>query len=178
MSFFNLFKKKEQGPVIIDKIWINQAAKERGCLQLVKERPHLTLIAWSSITCDRFQQLLHEGNGLSTEIITACSAMPSRMHGKEVCFLEHHLFHHKEVALLQSWKCEEALFLNSLEDPVFHSLNPERIVAMMEKMGHQEDEIIEHPMVSKSIKRAQEKMEKDGLVAMPEGVKEWWRGVR
>ncbi|MEZ4930587.1 MAG: hypothetical protein R2788_00460 [Saprospiraceae bacterium] len=179
MSFFDLFKKKESGPVITDMVWINQAAKERGCLQLLRERPDLTLIAWSTVTFDRFQQLLHTDHGFSTGIMTAHSAMPSRMHGKEICFLEHHLFHSKEIALLQSWKCEKALFLNSLEDPVFHLSNAERIVAMMERMGHQEDEVIEHAMVTKSIKRAQEKMEKEGGVKdMSEEMKAWWHGVR
>ncbi len=178
MSLFNLFKKKEKGPTIIDKIWINQAAKERGFLQIVKERSNLTLIAWSSLTYDRFQQLLQE-NGLSTEIMLAHSTLPSRMQGREICFLEHHLFHHKEAALLQSWKCEEALFLNSLSDPVFYISNADRIVALMERMGHKEDEIIEHPMVSKSIVRAQQKFEKDGGSSeMPEEVKEWWAGIR
>ena len=179
MSFFNLFKKKEKGPTIVDKVWINQAAKERGCIQLVKDNPHLVLVAWSSVTFDRFQQLLHEENGLPTELTTVRSAMPSRMHGKAICFLEHHLFLHKETSLLESWKCENPIFLNCLEDPVFYSTNPERIVALMEKMGHQEDEIIEHAMVTKSIQQAQQKMEKQGGIdGMPDLVKEWWKGIR
>ncbi len=179
MSLFGFLKKKEKEPVIIDKVWMNQKAKELGCLAHVGSNPGATLIAWSSLTFDRFQKYLNEENGLAVEIMMAGLTMPNRMKGREICFLEHHLFLKKEIEMLQSWKCEKAVFLNSLTDPVFYTLNPDRILLLMEKMGMEENELIEHAMVTKSIKRAQQKMEKERMLPeMSPAVKDWWKHIR
>lgn len=173
MSFFNLFNKKEKGPVIDDKIWIDKTNKLQGCANLVKENPELLLIAWLEDTKKEFQDYLSQEHGLSPTIELAASLLPSRMTGKKYCFLEHHPLFSKEEALLKSWKCEKVLFLNSLEDVVFYFAKAERIAELMRRMGHQEHEVIQHAIVSKSISRSQQKFDKAGINGLPEKYAAW-----
>ncbi len=54
-------------------------------------------------------------------------------------------------------------FYVSLEDNLMRLFNSERIAKLMDRMGHQEGEVIQHGMVSKSIERAQQKVEENNF---------------
>ncbi len=54
-------------------------------------------------------------------------------------------------------------FYVSLEDKLMRLFNSERIAKMMDKMGHKDGEVIQHNMVSKSIERAQKKVEENNF---------------
>jgi len=54
-------------------------------------------------------------------------------------------------------------FYVSLEDKLMRLFNSESIAKMMDKMGHQDGEVIQHSMVSKSIERAQKKVEENNF---------------
>ncbi len=54
-------------------------------------------------------------------------------------------------------------FYVSLEDNLMRLFQSERIAKLMDKMGHQDGEVIQHSMVSKSIERAQKKVEENNF---------------
>jgi preprotein translocase subunit SecA len=54
-------------------------------------------------------------------------------------------------------------FYVSLEDNLMRLFQSERIAKMMDKMGHKEGEVIQHSMVTKSIERAQKKVEENNF---------------
>ena len=54
-------------------------------------------------------------------------------------------------------------FYVSLEDNLMRLFNSERIAGLMDKMGHKEGEVIQHSMVTKSIERAQKKVEENNF---------------
>jgi len=54
-------------------------------------------------------------------------------------------------------------FYVSLEDKLMRLFNSERISKLMDSMGHQDGEVIQHSMVSKSIERAQKKVEENNF---------------
>jgi len=54
-------------------------------------------------------------------------------------------------------------FFVSLEDDLMRLFNSERIIKLMDKMGLEEGEVIQHSMVSKSIERAQKKVEENNF---------------
>ncbi len=54
-------------------------------------------------------------------------------------------------------------FFVSLEDNLMRLFNSERIARLMDRMGHKEGEVIQHSMVSKSIERAQKKVEENNF---------------
>ncbi len=54
-----------------------------------------------------------------------------------------------------------SLFYVSLEDNLMRLFQSERIAKLMDRMGHQDGEVIQHSMVSKSLERAQKKVEEN-----------------
>jgi preprotein translocase subunit SecA len=54
-------------------------------------------------------------------------------------------------------------FFVSLEDDLMRLFNSERISSLMDKMGHKEGEVLQHSMISKSIERAQKKVEENNF---------------
>ena len=54
-------------------------------------------------------------------------------------------------------------FYISLEDKLMRLFQSERIAKLMDRMGHKEGEVIQHKMVTKSIERAQKKVEENNF---------------
>jgi preprotein translocase subunit SecA len=54
-------------------------------------------------------------------------------------------------------------FYVSLEDNLMRLFQSERIAGLMDRMGHQEGDVIQHSMVTKSIERAQKKVEENNF---------------
>lgn len=54
-------------------------------------------------------------------------------------------------------------FYVSLEDNLMRLFGSERIAKMMDRMGHKEGEVIQHSMITKSIERAQRKVEENNF---------------
>jgi preprotein translocase subunit SecA len=54
-----------------------------------------------------------------------------------------------------------SVFYVSLEDDLMRLFSSDRIVKLMDRMGFEEGEVIEHSMISKSIERAQKKVEEN-----------------
>ena len=54
-------------------------------------------------------------------------------------------------------------FFVSLEDNLMRLFSPERIVSVMDRMGLKEGEVIQHSMITKSIERAQRKVEENNF---------------
>ena len=54
-------------------------------------------------------------------------------------------------------------FFVSLEDNLMRLFNSERIARLMDRMGHKDGEVIQHSMVTKSIERAQKKVEENNF---------------
>ncbi len=54
-------------------------------------------------------------------------------------------------------------FYVSLEDNLMRLFQSDRLAGVMDKMGHQEGEVLQHSMVSKSIERAQKKVEENNF---------------
>jgi preprotein translocase subunit SecA len=56
-----------------------------------------------------------------------------------------------------------SVFYVSLEDDLMRLFGSERIAAVMDRFGHQEGEVIQHSIVTKSIERAQRKVEEQNF---------------
>jgi preprotein translocase subunit SecA len=54
-------------------------------------------------------------------------------------------------------------FYVSLEDKLMRLFHSEKITKMMDRMGHQEGEVIQHSMVTKSIEKAQQRVEENNF---------------
>jgi hypothetical protein len=94
-------------------------------------------------------------------------------------FAEHYPLPGKEIKMLEklssSYPQSAITFCSSMDDPSFEPFGADRIVAILDQLGLKEDECIEHPMVSKAMANAREKIEskvQHEIAAKSEG--EWF----
>lgn len=177
MSILNLFKKAPKGPSVNVRVWINQAAKEKALIRLAQAEKTFIFIAWSEVTCQHFQEVFRKQN-IVNEVMSANDILPSRMTGKNFVFIERHYDHLKEIKLLESMKATDVLVHVALSDPLISAFDSDRIQKLLESMGHNKDEYIEHKMINKSIERAMENIKngdfpKDNSKALIE----WIEGI-
>ncbi|ACF11364.1 preprotein translocase, SecA subunit [Chlorobaculum parvum NCIB 8327] len=57
----------------------------------------------------------------------------------------------------------ESIFYVSLEDQLMRLFGSERVISVMDRLGHEEGDVIEHSMITKSIERAQKKVEEQNF---------------
>lgn len=153
---FGLFNKKDKGISVIDKIWMSDQAKLNACLQMQMERSDVMFVAWFEETKSKSQHYFRE-HQIDAEVYLA-DHLNMVHESKELIFLEHHPLRAEEEKKAVSLGRDSITVLSLLTEPIFQLFGSERIIEMMRKMGMQEDEMIEHEMVSRSIKQAQDKI--------------------
>ena len=175
MGIFSFFQKKESEPAIKDLIWMSHSAKLKGTLELIQKHPDAILIAWFKNTQETFQDFLI-ANKILQEVRLANAVTPWTVSNKTVIFLEHYPLLNKEKRLILNWKSEEIFVLSSLDEALFKNIGSNNLVSMMQKLGMQDDEMLEHTLISKSIKRAQVSLEKKAVKEISaESAQEWFK---
>ncbi|MEI6638531.1 MAG: preprotein translocase subunit SecA [Chlorobium sp.] len=57
----------------------------------------------------------------------------------------------------------ESVFFVSLEDELMRLFGSDRVISVMDRLGHEDGDVIEHSMITKSIERAQKKVEEQNF---------------
>ena len=155
---FSLFKNQESKPLIKDLVWFNNEGKKKGFLNLMAQNPDAICIAWFDDTVEAYSHLMQE-KGITGKTIYSFREVNSFItETRMVIFLEHYPLIQKETALIQNWKTKEIIFLNAMDEPLFLAFGGKNISSVAIKSGLREDEAIEHPLVSKALTHAREKM--------------------
>ncbi len=171
---FNLFKKKEPAVIFTDKIFISTKAKINACITLAKLEPDVLFIAWFAGTVKEYQSIFAKELLDEKKIVDAKHLHTGKTNNYRPVFLEHFPLHSKETDLVKNWGLQTIEGYNSLEEPLLKQLGGDNIIALMKQMGLQEDEMIEHPLISKSILKAQEKItQKLNFEQFADSKKEW-----
>ena len=172
--FFNLFKKKQAGSTFTDKTYTNAEAKKRACVALANQDPKVIFVAWFAETANVFKELFAANQLPEDRILDARTLHSSKIAGHSPVFLEHFPLYEKEEALVKNWEPAQIVVYNSLDEGLFEHFGGEKILAIMKQMGIQEDELIEHPLISKSIRNAQDKIAQQvNLEQSAQSQKEW-----
>lgn len=172
---FGLFSKKQPAYIIRDIIWKSSAKKIQALTKELSAHATKTIIItyFPDTQRDVEQALQMSGIAYSPEInspenvVVASAAVLSRSSrnpvGYRILFAEHHPSFKKEEALLQritdGGTNIPVTFYVAMDEPLMQLFGSDRIMSVMEKMGFQEDESIEHTMISTSIQRAQQKID-------------------
>lgn len=177
MSILNFFKKSPKGPSVKVRILVNQNAKEKACIRLAQSDNNCIFIAWSKVTYLRFQEVFKRQN-IPHDVILARDIIPNRVSGKNFTFIERHYNQIKESKLLESLEANDVIALVSLSDPIMSVFDSSRIIKLLESMGHNEDDHIEHKMINKSIEKAMEKIKSgDFSKENSKELVEWIEGI-
>lgn len=154
---------------VTDIVWMTKAAKWNGIVQgWRKDQP--AIICWFADTLQHLQSLFNAETG-DVSLFSASHIHPSQLEGKTILFAEHYPLPQKETALFQRLPVKEIIVHSSLEEPFFRHFGGDKIIQLMKQMGMAADESICHPLISKAIITAQEKLEKkvlhESLAASP-----------
>ncbi|MHC1705457.1 MAG: hypothetical protein AB9846_16275 [Tenuifilaceae bacterium] len=160
MGLFNFSQNKKTKPSIKDLVWMNQTAKLKGCMNLILQHKDAVIVAWFSDTQDEFSKFLNENHVLDVEIQLARSVSSNQVANKILILLEHYPLLSKETEFISSLNPKQVIVLCSLDESLLNHFAGDRINEMMRRLEMKEDEMIEHPMISKSIERAQQNIEK------------------
>ena len=160
---FSLFGKKEFKTKIIDRVFISENAKNNALLTLAREDESPLFVTWFQESYDQLTGLL-KSNNLNSEVFLARQMASHHAQDGAVIFFEHYPIATTEDELLMRIQVHKAVFYSSLDEPLFKQFGGDRIVEMMHKMGIQENEAIEHSLISNAIRNAQEKINEQIVV--------------
>lgn len=98
----------------------------------------------------------------------------------EMIVAEHHPLYSKDRELIEAaekLQCAvELTFYFSLDDPLVQRFGGISLQELMTRLGMNKDESIEHTLVSRAIRRAQEKIEEESFKDFPtQSIEDWFR---
>lgn len=181
---FNLFKKKPAAAQFDHEVWITTAAKYEALRDQIKESPS-TVIWFFHFFSESGSEVKHvlDALGLPSQnanqlrdatepgvwLLPAEAAIAANGNAPAVDPLivvhEHYPIPGPEIelanALAALFPDKKVALHTSLDEPLMERFGVERIKKLLEQMGAKSNESISHAMVTKSIRRAQEKIEKD-----------------
>jgi hypothetical protein len=158
---FQLFRKKAPSIKYNDKIWLDEKTRFRALLEACRNDNQLWVVCWFDETLRRLQSFFSANAHATDNLVTARELKTLHMDGdRKIHFAEHYPLREKEEAVFEELKLKEVTIYSSLDEPLFTSFGGERIAGLIKKLGMDETESIEHPMISKSIQNAQEKISK------------------
>ncbi|HEY3429137.1 MAG TPA: hypothetical protein VGK39_00585 [Cyclobacteriaceae bacterium] len=168
---FGLFGGSDSKVKIIDKVWMSKDAKWRACASMLELNPTCVFIAWFEETRNELAQVL----GKEESVQLAEKIDYANLKDKMVVFAEHYPLPQREQALFKSLNLKEVPIASSLDEPLFMKFGGERTIEIMKNIGMKEDEVIGHSMITTSIRRAQEKLERNVKIEkLAVSSKEWF----
>jgi hypothetical protein len=170
---FGLFSKKEKPVPVTDLVWLSEESKKEGLLKIVKEKPGALFAAWFDDTVTAMETYLRS-NGLEIAVHTYRQLHGNRTNGKEIFFIGHYPLYKKEQELFRSLSAAGITVISSLDEPLFKQFGGERIAAIMKALGAGEGEAVSHAMITSSLVKAQQKIEKRILTEIPASSAESW----
>ncbi|HWN09658.1 MAG TPA: hypothetical protein VNO50_10380 [Pyrinomonadaceae bacterium] len=98
----------------------------------------------------------------------------------DIIVAEHHPMHSRDRELIASaadLDCDASLtFYFSLDDPLMKYFGSDSIKTLFQRLGMAQDECISHPLVSKAIRQAQEKIEQTvGRDLAAQSAEDWFK---
>lgn len=168
---FGLFGGSDSKIKIIDKVWMTKEAKWKACAQMLQVNPECIFITWFEETRHDLAQFL--GNDACVQ--TADKIDVAGLKNKMVVFAGHYPLSQKEQALFKQLNLNEIPVISSLDEPLFMKFGGEKLIDLMKQLGMKDDEVLGHAMITTSIKRAQEKLERQVRMEKPaNSAKEWF----
>lgn len=172
---FGWFGKREKKAARRSKdlVWISAEAKWQALPGLVMQKESVWIYGWFSETVEKARQVLKAasidksvsyGNDFSPTFMTNCT----------VIVLEHYPMPQKEEALLSAVEPAEILVLSALDEPLLQHFGGEKLALLVQKLGLEPTEFLEHNMISNSLARAQQKISEKVIADFSARSQEEW----
>lgn len=164
---------------VADHVWLSSEAKFRGIRKEFEQRSAagasmIALVAHFPDVLEDLEHIAAEHTGrasvravLARQLSAGDTARlpPGESRVLDLIVAERHPLASEDDALLElarslPFRCRIAYHV-SLEDPVMEAFKVESIRALLDRLGATDEEAITHPLVTRSIRRAQERLEAD-----------------
>ena len=152
------FSKKKKGSQKRFVIYISKLAKYRNLLDYIESSGIKECYFFFESTRNEMEQLAN-AKGLSLEFHDARSE--KKLRNKILCLEAHPLYSITQKFVDQFGEGTEVEFWMGMDESVFKLFGTDRTISLMERMGIDENEAIEHKMIVKSIERAQQKLDEN-----------------
>jgi hypothetical protein len=173
--FFNLFGRKKEAAIhFTNLVYISQQAKQNAVIEFASQHVELIFITWFEDTTHQFKQLFKQHGLDENNIEEARYYTAAKYPDKQIIFLEHYPLRDKEERLVQNSTQQNFTIYNALTEPLFTYFGEERIIALMQKMGYQENEPVQSKMINLSLQNAQKKIAKRLALEQPANSQEEW----
>jgi hypothetical protein len=161
---FGLFKKKSPSVKIVDRVFMSEEAKWNACCNLHLKEPSTVFVAWFARTKQSFSDYC-EANAVHGYIVSSIEGVHTYSN-RPLVLLEHHPSFKTESEQFIKLNIPELVVYSSLDEPLLGIFGGERIISLMQQLGMSANEQIQHSMVSRSIKNAQEKIDKKNILPL------------
>lgn len=165
------FRKGPPEIKINDKVWMNAHAKWQACLDMYALNSKLLFVTWFEETYNTLTTLF----GSDKQNVIFAKELESKVMGSHMLiFAEHYPLSKIEQALFAKLQINDVPVLSSLDEPLFLLFGGENMITMMQRLGMEENEVLGHAMITKAIRRAQEKIEKSVISEQQATSQEEW----
>ena len=156
----NLFKRKEPPVKIIDKVWMSELSKLNALVSTLDENNETVIIFWFEESLQKLEAKINR----SATILLAKETNSIRVSGKKVIVAEHFPLFQTEIDFFNKINLPVVQVWSALDEPLFSRFGGEKIIQLMKQLGMKEDEMVEHNMISKAIRNAQDKISKKVII--------------
>ncbi|MCU0376234.1 MAG: hypothetical protein MUF24_13085 [Chitinophagaceae bacterium] len=158
-----------------DLVWISAEAKWHALPGLVVQKAPVWIYGWYAETIEKARQVLKAAH-MHTTVNYGTDFSPAATTRGTVIVLEHYPLPQKEEAILSATDPAEILVLSALDEPLLKHFGGERLALLVQKLGLEPNDFLEHSMISNSIARAQQKIN-EKLIAdfSAHSPEEWFR---
>jgi hypothetical protein len=161
---FNFFTKKKKTVKVLDKITLDEEAKWQAMLSLFQTKENIAFIFWFEKSLESADSFFKLQTPKPVPLLMVREATTPQLAGRIPVFAEHYPLYAKELDIYIRLNLETVQVFSSLKDSLFQQFGGDKIITLMQRLGVQKDEIIEHPMISRAIEQAQEKISKKSMV--------------
>ncbi|MEO5945256.1 MAG: hypothetical protein ABIP79_00455 [Chitinophagaceae bacterium] len=161
---FNLFKKKSERAKVTDIVFISTAEKHKVMLEDWKKDQSITYIFWFEDSLNEALSFFSASAAEEITLLLVRQTSSPQLSGKIPVFAEHHPLETKEQDFYRKMNMNQVKVYSALNEPLYKHFGAEKIIDLMRKLGIKENEAIEHKMISSSIKKAQNEIQKNVVV--------------
>ncbi len=186
IGMFDWFKKKPPPePPSVDRVWRSEAVRLEQ-LALIGDAGPVVIVAFFEATrralAERLGAAAHPGGQVT--LLLADRLGGHSLPEVPIYVAERHPLPTENRELLERLAREAPgrvpVFFSALDEPLMRRFGGERLVGLLDKLGLEPNEAIEHPMVGQAMANAREKVSKSiGFPQSAPSAEEWFlRNVR
>lgn len=167
-----MFFSRKKRIAVTDTVFLNNTGCMKAIGKILAEKQQTIVAVWFQEELDAIRREL---SGFAEDrFVLADRLNASNATGRDVVFYGHYPIRSNETDLCESLGISELRVFTHLDAALLRIFGSEGIKDVMVKMGMKEDEPLNHPMITKAISNAQDKIAKQCITDMASRSEDGW----